>query len=109
MVEAPVGDDVFYDDPTINFLQEQVADLFGKESAILVPTGTMGNLISLMIHCREKGDAAVIGDMSHLNNWERGNMAAAGSIMPITIQNQADGTMDIEEIDFFCKPRDPHH
>jgi threonine aldolase len=52
---------------------------------MLVPSGTMANLIALMLHCREKGDAAVIGDMSHLNNWERGNMAAAASIMPITI------------------------
>jgi threonine aldolase len=47
----------------------------------------MANLISLMVNCREKGDGAIIGDFSHLNMWERGNMAAAGSIMPITIQN----------------------
>ena len=56
-----------------------------------------------MLHCPQKGDAAVIGDRSHLNNWERGGMAAAGSIMPITIQNQPDGTMDVDEIEFFCK------
>ena len=80
-----------------------MAELFGKEAAIFVPSGTMANLISLMLHCPQKGDAAVIGDRSHLNNWERGGMAAAGSIMPITIQNQPDGTMDVDEIEFFCK------
>jgi threonine aldolase len=47
----------------------------------------MANLIALMVNCREKGDGAIIGDFSHLNMWERGNMAAVGSIMPITIQN----------------------
>lgn len=109
MVDAPTGDDVFYDDPTINELQDEVAQLFGKQKALLVPTGTMANLVSLMVTCREKGDGAIIGDMSHLNMWERGNIAAAGSIMPITLQNQTDGTIDIDEIDWVCKDADPHH
>ena len=81
MVEAATGDDVFYDDPTINKLQAEMAELFGKESGLFFPSGTMGNLISLMLHCREKGDAAIIGDMTQINNWQRGNVAAAGSIM----------------------------
>jgi threonine aldolase len=51
MVNAPTGDDLFYDDPTVNLLQEQVAELFGKEAAIFVPSGTMANLMSLMFHC----------------------------------------------------------
>jgi len=108
MVNAPVGDDVFYDDPTINLLQDEVAKLYGKEAALLVPSGTMANLIGFMLHCRQKGDAAIIGDMSHINNWERGNIAAAGSIMPITLRNEADGTLDLEEVDFFCRDADPH-
>jgi threonine aldolase len=62
-----------------------VAKLFGKEASILVPSGTMSNLLAIMLHCREKGDAAIIGDMSHINNWERGHMAAAAGVMPITI------------------------
>jgi len=85
MVNAATGDDVFYDDPTINRLQEEVAKLYGKEAAILVPTGTMANLMALMLNCRRKGDAAIIGDMSHINNWERGNMAGAASVYPVTI------------------------
>lgn len=52
MVNAATGDDVFYDDPTINKLQEEMASLYGKEAAIIVPSGTMANLIALMLHCR---------------------------------------------------------
>ena len=85
MVEAPVGDDVFYDDPTINQLQNEMAQLFGKEASILLPSGTMANLVAVMLHCRNKGHSAIIGDMTHMNNWERGNMAALGSVMPVTI------------------------
>lgn len=87
MVNADVGDDVFYDDPTINLLQEEMAKLFGKQAAILVPSGTMANLMAIMMHCRQKGDATIIGDMTHINNWERGNIAAAGSVFPVTLQN----------------------
>ena len=110
MVDAPTGDDVFYDDPTINRLQDEMAKLFGKEAAILVPSGTMGNLMAMMLNCNRKGDAAIIGDMSHINNWERGNMAAAGSVFPITLQNQADGTIDLKEVEYFTRNHtpDPH-
>lgn len=85
MVEAPLGDDVFHDDPTINKLQDEMAQLFGKEAGILLPSGTMANLVALMLHCRNKGDSAIIGDMTHINNWERGNIAAAAGVMPVTI------------------------
>ena len=87
MVQTEVGDDVFYDDPTVNLLQKEMSTLFGKEAGIFVPTGTMANLISLMLHCKQKGDAAIIGDMTHINNWERGNLAAAGGVYPMTLQN----------------------
>jgi len=59
-----------------------MAQLFGKQKAILVPTGTMANIIGLMAHCRQKGDAAIIGSLTHINNWERGNIAGLGGIMP---------------------------
>ena len=85
MVHTEVGDDVFYDDPTINLLQSEIAQLYGKEAGILVPSGTMANLVNLMLHCKQKGDAAVIGDMSQINNWQKGNIASAGSVMPITV------------------------
>jgi threonine aldolase len=59
-----------------------MAELFGKEKAILLPTGTMANIVGLMVHCRSKGDAAIIGHLTHINNWERGNIAGIGGIMP---------------------------
>lgn len=52
MVEAPLGDDVYAEDPTVNLLQERAAFLFGKEGALFVPTGCMGNLIAIMVHTR---------------------------------------------------------
>jgi len=64
-----------------------MATLFGKEAGILVPSGTMANLMAMMLHCRQKGDAVIIGDRTHINNWERGNVASLGSVMPQTIQN----------------------
>ena len=85
MVDAPVGDDVFYDDPTINELQDEVARIYGKQAGILIPSGTMSNLIAFMLHCRDRGDATFIGSRSHINNWERGNIAVAGSVMPMTL------------------------
>ena len=94
MVEAPVGDDVFYDDPTIIKLQDEMAKLYGKEAGLITPSGTMSNLMALMVHCTEKGDAAILGDKAHMNNWERGNIAACGSAFPVTIKNLPDGTLD---------------
>ena len=108
MVNAPVGDDVFYDDPTINELQSEVAKLYGKQAGILIPSGTMSNLIAFMLHCRHKGDAAFIGEKSHINNWERGNIASAASVMPMTLKNRDDGTIDLDEVDFWCRELDPH-
>jgi len=68
----------------------------------------MANVIALMIHCKEKGDAAIIGDLSHIHNWERGNPATAASVYPIIIKNEPDGTIPHDEIEFFCKIVDPH-
>ena len=109
MVNTETGDVVFYDDPTVNELQTAVAELFGKEAGMFVPSGTMGNLLGCMAHCREKGSAAIIGDMTHINCDERGNLANLGGIMPITLRNQPDGTIDLDEMEFFIKEKDPHN
>ena len=87
MVEAPTGDDVFYDDPTVNKLQTEMASLFGKPAAIFMPSGTMSNIVALMLHCPNKGDSAIIGDMSRINDWEKSNIASIGSVYPQTLQN----------------------
>ncbi|MCP4594127.1 MAG: threonine aldolase, partial [bacterium] len=64
MYRAEVGDDVFGDDPTVNRLEEMAAERLGKEAALFVASGTMGNLVSLLTHCG-RGDEAIIGNRSH--------------------------------------------
>ena len=75
MAEAEVGDDVYRDDPTVNRLEELAANMLGKESALFVPSGTMGNLIALLVHC-QRGDEAIVGDKSHIYLNEAGGMSA---------------------------------
>lgn len=108
MKNSEVGDDVYKDDPTVNKLQEELAKLFGKEKAIFVPSGTMSNLIGLMVNVRQKGEAAMIGSHSHVLNIERGGMSAIGGIHPIAIQNLPDGSMDLNELEYNIPPVSDH-
>jgi len=97
MMEATVGDDVYGDDPTVNKLQEAAAKLLGKEAAILVSSGTMGNLTSLMAHCG-RGERAIMGNIAHIHKYEAGNQAVVGGIPPYPIPVQADGTLDLQDL-----------
>ena len=83
MSKAAVGDDVYGDDPTVNRLESEIAKLFGKEASLLVPSGTMSNLIGMMVNVRIKGEGAIVGHLSHVYNIERGGMSALGGIHPI--------------------------
>lgn len=65
MANAVVGDDVLNDDPTVQELEQKCAILFGKEAALFVPSGVMGNLISIMVHCRERGSEVLLGYSTH--------------------------------------------
>lgn len=107
MVEAPLGDDVFADDPTVNQLQQFAADLLGFEAALFAPSGTMTNLMALMSHC-QRGDEAIVGQQWHTYRWEGGGMAVLGSIQPQPITNQADGSLLASDIIAAIKPDDPH-
>jgi threonine aldolase len=107
MLRAPVGDDVFGDDPTVNTLQERIADLLGFEAALFMPSGTQSNLCGLMSHC-ERGDEYLAGQMAHTYRWEAGGAAVLGSIQPQPITNQPDGTLKLEDIEASIKPDDPH-
>lgn len=98
MYRAEVGDDVFGDDPTVNRLEALAAEMLGKEAALFVASGTMGNLVALLTHCG-RGDEAIVGDRSHTFLFEQGGMAALGGITPRTISNQPDGTLRLEEIE----------
>ncbi|TXC67420.1 low-specificity L-threonine aldolase [Piscinibacter aquaticus] len=107
IARAEVGDDVFGDDPTVNALQERIAAMLGKESALFVPTGTQSNLCALLGHC-ERGDEYIAGQMAHTYRWEAGGGAVFGSIQPQPIAHQADGTLALADIESAIKPDDPH-
>ncbi|XP_032228895.1 low-specificity L-threonine aldolase 1 isoform X2 [Nematostella vectensis] len=98
MAAAEVGDDVFGDDPTVNSLQEKAAKLMRKETAIFVPSGSMGNLISMMAHCPHRGDELIAGDMSHIVQWEQGSASQFGGVHSRQVRTNPDGTLDLDEI-----------
>jgi len=107
MRSAPLGDDVFGEDPTINRLQQAAAELTGKEAALLVSSGTMGNLVCVLTHCR-RGEEAILGDKSHMFLNECGSMSSVGGVHPHTIPNQPDGTMRIEDIESAIRTDNDH-
>lgn len=107
MAAAPVGDDVFGDDPTINALQERIAHMLGKEAALFMPTGTQSNLCGLMAHC-ERGDEFLVGQMAHTYRWEGGGAAVLGSIQPQPLPQQSDGSIALSDIEANIKPDDAH-
>ncbi len=107
MASAEVGDDVFGDDPTVKRLETRVAELIGKEAALFVPSGTQSNLIALMTHC-ERGDEYLVGQQAHCYRWEAGGAAVLGSIQPQPLENAADGTLALADIEAAIKPDDPH-
>jgi threonine aldolase len=107
MAEAEVGDDVFGEDPTVNRLEELAADRLGKEAAVFVASGTMGNLVSLLAHCG-RGDEIILGSLSHTFFFEQGGSAALGGIHPRTVVNQPDGTLRLPEIEAAIRADNVH-
>jgi threonine aldolase len=107
MAQATVGDDVYGEDPTINTLQAMAASMLGKEAGLFVPSGTMGNLASLLAHCN-RGDEIIMGNLSHTFLFEAGGVAALGGVQPHTIPNQPDGTLTPEDILAAIRADDPH-
>jgi threonine aldolase len=107
MLAAPLGDDVFGDDPSVNALQEKVAALLGFEAALFVPTGTQSNLCGVLSHC-QRGDEYIVGQQQHCYRWEGGGAAVFGSVQPQPIAHQPDGTLALADIEASVKPDDPH-
>ncbi|TSK14782.1 putative low-specificity L-threonine aldolase 2 [Bagarius yarrelli] len=99
MAQAIVGDDVFGEDPTVNELQKVAADMFGMEAALFVPSGTMGNLIAVMVHCRERGSEMIVGDLSHMHIYEQGGSAQLAGVHSTTLTTSVDGTFDLEQLE----------
>ena len=107
MAAAELGDDVFFDDPSVNALQARIASMLGKEAALFVPSGTQSNLCALMAHC-QRGDEYLVGQMAHTYRWEGGGAAVLGSIQPQPLAQQADGSIQLEDIEGAIKPDDAH-
>lgn len=108
MAKAPLGDDVFGDDPTVNTLEKLAAERMGKEDALFVPSGTMGNLTALLTHCL-RGDEIIMGERSHTFLSEGGGAAVLGGISIVTVPNQADGSMRLDDIQSAVRALDVHH
>ena len=107
MMAAPVGDDVFADDPSVNALQEKIAALLGFEAALFMPTGTQSNLCALMAHCG-RGDEYIVGQLAHTYRFEGGGAAVLGSIQPQPLAQDAAGQMALADIAGAVKPDDCH-
>jgi len=107
MATAPVGDDVFGDDPSVNALQEKIAAMLGKEAALYVASGTQSNLVGIMSHCG-RGDEYIVGQMAHTYRWEGGGAAVLGSVQPQPLEHEADGRLALERIEAAIKPNDSH-
>lgn len=128
MANAVVGDDVYGEDPTVNELEEKCAQLFEKEAALFVPSGTMGNLISVMVHCKERGSEAIVGGSSHVFLYEQGNYdefifqgykddlkqsfsggaASIAGVLLNVIPNNENGTYSIDELRSRIRGQDSH-
>ncbi|ARQ75777.1 low-specificity L-threonine aldolase [Pseudomonas fragi] len=107
MANAPLGDDVYGEDPSVNKLESELALRLGFARGLFVPTGTMSNLLALMAHCG-RGDEYIVGQQAHTYKYEGGGAAVLGSIQPQPLEVQADGSLDLEQVAAAIKPDDFH-
>lgn len=107
MAAAAVGDDVFQDDPTVNRLEELMAEMSGKADALFVPSGTMSNLVGLLAHC-QRGDEYIVGQGYHTYLYEAGGAPVLGSIVPQPVNVEVDGTLDLNNVAAVIKKDDYH-
>jgi len=92
-----LGDDVFGEDPTVNKIEQKAAHIMGKESALLVPSGTMGNLVSILSHC-ERGTEIILGHKSHTFIYEGGGISSVGGIHSRQLLNDDFGIINLDDI-----------
>jgi threonine aldolase len=108
MAEAAVGDDVYGEDPTVNRLEELGAAKLGKEAALFVPSGTMGNLISVLTHT-PRGAEVILGDESHIYHYEQGGASAVGSCVFHPVATEANGELALDRIEAAIRNADNAH
>lgn len=107
MANAPVGDDVYGEDPTINQLQQEAADMLGKEAGLFVSSGTQGNIVAALTHCG-RGDEMILAREAHMFRYEQGASAALGGIQPNILDVQPDGTLKLDAIKRAIRGDDQH-
>lgn len=108
MYRAEVGDDVMGEDPTVNRLQEMAAERMGKEAALFVTSGTMGNLIGILARCG-RGDEVIMGDKAHTYLFEAGGPSVLGGVHVWTVRNREDGTLDPADVESAIRNPDNVH
>lgn len=107
MANAAVGDDVYGEDPTVNELEALAAEKVGKEAALFVASGTMGNLVAILSHAT-RGDEAIVGMDAHTYWAEAGGMATLGNVAPRPLPTDEIGRMDLAEVAAAVRPDNPH-
>ena len=108
IAEAPLGDDVYGEDPTINRLEALAAERVGKEAALLVVSGTMGNLCALLAHCA-RGDEVLVGDLSHIYNYEAGGASVLGGVAFHVVPTLPNGELPLDELAAAVRHADDPH
>ena len=103
MAEAEVGDDVYGEDPTVNRLEQRAAEVFGKEAALFVPTGCMGNLVAIKVWTHH-GDEVICEERSHVNLYELASMSAIAGCMPRVARGE-DGILTWKQIEAVIRPK----
>lgn len=107
IANAEVGDDVMGEDPTVIELERLAAEMLGFEDALLVTSGTQGNLLSLLSHLH-RGESFIAGRTSHILEWEAGGSAILGGLYPQSVEVENDGTLDLKKVEKLLKPEDHH-
>ncbi len=107
MTAAPVGDDVYGEDPTVNQLEKTAAEMTGMAAGLFCASGTQTNLVALLSHC-QRGEEYIVGQTAHTYKYEAGGGAVLGSIQPQPLDFAPDGTLDLATVERFIKPDDFH-
>ena len=107
MADAKVGDDVYGDDPNVNALEHETAELLGKQAGLFLPSGTMSNLAGVLAHC-QRGEEVVVGDKYHISCDEAAGVAVLGSVAMHALQTDGFGRFDLEQLNAAVKPNDYH-
>ena len=106
MANAEVGDDMSGEDPTVNRLQERIAEMLGKEAALYVPSGTMSNQIGLRVHC-SPGDEFICEAGCHIYNYEQGAFAQLSGLVARTVEGEF-GVLRLEQLQDLIRPENQH-